>query len=113
MNRRASPATGNFANWSGSSSWPWLSSAEEVARVVVGVFQGRPVYLSEVAEVRERVGLFTVDRPVRDMILEQASERAIRDYAIENGMDTLQQDGLQKVGQGVTSVEEFKRVLRF
>ncbi len=57
--------------------------------------------------------IFTVDRPVRDMILEQASERAIRDYAIENGMDTLQQDGLQKVGQGVTSVEEFKRVLRF
>lgn len=57
--------------------------------------------------------IFTVDRTVRDMILEQASERSIRDYAIEHGMDTLQQDGLNKVMEGVTSAEEFKRVLRF
>lgn len=57
--------------------------------------------------------LFGVDRAVRDMILEEASERSIRDYALEHGMDTLQDDGLRKIIDGVTSTEEFRRVLKF
>jgi type II secretory ATPase GspE/PulE/Tfp pilus assembly ATPase PilB-like protein len=63
-----------------------------------------------------RSGVFeilTVDRTVRDMILDDASERSIRDYAVEHGLESLQTDGLEKVIQGVTSVEEFQRVLRF
>ncbi|MEY5100210.1 MAG: hypothetical protein RJA36_2929 [Pseudomonadota bacterium] len=32
---------------------PWLASAEEVAQLVVGVREGRPVFLKDVAEVRE------------------------------------------------------------
>ncbi len=32
---------------------PWLSSADDLSRVVVGVFGGRPVYLSDVARITD------------------------------------------------------------
>jgi type IV pilus assembly protein PilB len=57
--------------------------------------------------------LFVIDPAIREMILNQASERAIRAYAIERGMKTLQDDGLDKIMNGVTTIEEFERVLRF
>ncbi len=57
--------------------------------------------------------IFRVDEHARNMILEEASERDIRAYVISQGMRTLQQDGLQKIADGVTSIEEFHRVLRF
>lgn len=57
--------------------------------------------------------IFRIDETVRDMILEEKSEREIRAYAIGKGMRTLQQDGLQKIADGVTTIEEFHRVLRF
>jgi len=63
-----------------------------------------------------RVGvfeIFRVDSRMRDMILDNASERSLRDYSVAMGMKTLQEDGLAKVMQGVTTVEEFRRVLRF
>ena len=63
-----------------------------------------------------RTGVFEllqVDRSLRDMILDGARETSIRDHAIESGLETLQQDGLRKISAGITSVDEFRRVLRF
>jgi len=63
-----------------------------------------------------RVGVFEifgVSREIREMILEERSERAIRDRARVDGLVTLQDDGRSKVGAGLTSVEEFRRVLNF
>jgi type IV pilus assembly protein PilB len=63
-----------------------------------------------------RTGVFellAVDRSIRDMILEEAAERTVREYALEHGMVTLQQDALEKVQKGITSAEEYRRVLRF
>ena len=57
--------------------------------------------------------IFGVSRTVREMVLEERSERAIRDQAIAEGLITLQDDGRDKVGAGHTSVEEFRRVLNF
>ena len=56
--------------------------------------------------------VFPIDHTSRGMILDHGSEREIRDYAIANGMLTLQQDGLEKVKSGATTVAEFERVLR-
>jgi type II secretory ATPase GspE/PulE/Tfp pilus assembly ATPase PilB-like protein len=57
--------------------------------------------------------IFRVDPKVRDMILENASERSLRDHCIAQGMATLQQDGLRKILDGVTTIEEFRRILKF
>ena len=63
---------------------------------------------------RGRIGVFeflTVSEPIQKLILEKASANAIREVAISEGMETLRQDGLMKVKQGLTSMEELLRVV--
>ena len=45
------------------------------------------------------------------LTVERASSETIRNLAIEQGMITLRQDGLEKARLGVTSVEEVLRVV--
>lgn len=54
--------------------------------------------------------LLPVDRELKDLILNRASGNDIRDYMQQTGYNTLLQDGLQKVLQGVTTTEEVLRV---
>jgi len=57
--------------------------------------------------------LLPVDRELKSLILNRASGDDIRDYMQQSGYDTLLQDGLQKVLQGVTTTEEVLRVATF
>jgi general secretion pathway protein E len=50
--------------------------------------------------------LMLIDDAVRPLILKQADANAIRNAAIEQGMDTMRDDGARKVMNGMTSVEE-------
>ncbi|MGZ3475475.1 MAG: ATPase, T2SS/T4P/T4SS family, partial [Polyangiales bacterium] len=50
--------------------------------------------------------LMLIDDAVRPLILRQADANAIRKAAIEQGMDTMRDDGARKVMSGMTSVEE-------
>jgi general secretion pathway protein E len=50
--------------------------------------------------------LMVVDETVRSLILKHADANAIRRAAVENGMDTMRDDGARKVLSGMTSVEE-------
>lgn len=54
--------------------------------------------------------LLPVDRELKSLILNRASGNDIRDYMQQSGFNTLLQDGLQKVLQGVTTTEEVLRV---
>ncbi len=61
-----------------------------------------------------RIGVFEmliVTDTIQRLTLERASAGQIREAAIGEGMRTLRQDGLQKVRQGVTSLEEIMRVV--
>lgn len=62
---------------------------------------------------RGRIGIFElmkVNESIRRMILEKASSDVIRDKSIAGGMQTLSQNGWQKVMQGITTIEEVMRV---
>lgn len=50
--------------------------------------------------------LFVPDRDVRKMILSKASSDEIELEAVKKGMTTLRQDGLQKIRNGLTTLEE-------
>lgn len=54
--------------------------------------------------------LLPVTGPIRDMIMKQAPATAIQAEARRQGMRTLWETGLEKVLQGVTSMEEVQRV---
>ena len=55
--------------------------------------------------------ILVVDRDIEELITQSASSSQIRDKAIENGMIAMQQDGMLKVLEGETSLEEVERVV--
>jgi general secretion pathway protein E len=60
-----------------------------------------------------RIGIFEVmevNQKIRSMIHEDVSISDIRDKAIEDGMITMEQDGIIKALNGVTTLEEIFRV---
>ncbi|MEX0993704.1 MAG: ATPase, T2SS/T4P/T4SS family [Solirubrobacterales bacterium] len=60
-----------------------------------------------------RVGLYeamTVSEELRKLTIERASADEIREVAIEQGMRPLEQDGIDKVRLGITTIEEVARV---
>ncbi len=55
--------------------------------------------------------IFLVDDSMERLILQSPAISEVRDFAIKNGMLTMLQDGYLKVLDGVTSLEEVRRVL--
>ncbi len=62
-----------------------------------------------------RIGIFEVlevsDR-IRELITHRANAADIAKAAVEEGMTTMLEDGMRKVAEGVTSIEEILRVVR-
>jgi general secretion pathway protein E len=56
--------------------------------------------------------LMRVDDGMRRLIHSRAAEQTLREYAVQNGMLGLRQDGLRLVVEGRTSLEELLRVSR-
>lgn len=54
--------------------------------------------------------LVVLDEEIRALIISKASSNIIKDTAIKKGMKTLKDSGLEKVMQGVTTLEEVIRV---
>lgn len=54
--------------------------------------------------------LIVLDEEIRALIISKASSNIIKDTAIKKGMKTLKDSGLEKVMQGVTTLEEVIRV---
>lgn len=60
-----------------------------------------------------RVGIYeilVVDKTIRELINQKASEEDIYNQAISNGMTSLIADGINKISAGITSIEEVIRV---
>jgi hypothetical protein len=61
-----------------------------------------------------RMGIFEtleVTEELRRMITQNVSDAAIRTAALENGMRTMGEDGLRKVLEGLTTLDEVSRVI--
>lgn len=56
--------------------------------------------------------LLRVDDGLRHLIHDRVAEQELRKYALQQGMQSLRQDGLRLVSKGVTSLEELLRVTR-
>ena len=62
---------------------------------------------------RGRVGLYELlvaTDTIRDMVIQRTNSMAIRNIALKEGMITLRMDGLRKVLQGKTTLDEVSRV---
>ena len=77
--------------------------------------RGRGCNSCQKSGFRGRMGIYEmlmIDSSIRELIFRQASSQEIRDYAVNNGMDTLYMDGLSKVAQGYTTFSEVMRVAK-
>ena len=54
--------------------------------------------------------IIVLDEEIRSLIISKASSNVIKDAAIKKGMKTLKDSGLEKVMQGITTIEEVLRV---
>ena len=62
-----------------------------------------------------RIGIFealVVSEKIKELIMAREDASNIRSRAISEGMQTLQEDGLVKVQQGLTTIEEVLRVTK-
>ncbi len=77
-------------------------------------YQGKGCSACQGLGYHGRIGIYevlVVDQPVEKMILEkELSEYKARELAKAQGMITMVQDGLLKVIDGITSVDEIFRV---
>ena len=79
----------------------------------IQVYRGKGCDKCSGTGMKGRVALYEVmpiSQELRDLVLRSAPTAEIREKAQEQGMKTLRQSGLQKVLEGVTSVEEVLRV---
>ena len=63
----------------------------------------------------DRMGIFEmikVDDRVRKMIIEKRDASFIRKKCVDSGMKTMLDDGIEKIIQGITSLDEVFRVIR-
>ncbi|PJA86670.1 MAG: hypothetical protein CO141_03535 [Candidatus Moranbacteria bacterium CG_4_9_14_3_um_filter_42_9] len=54
--------------------------------------------------------VFVIDRSIQEMISRAAMTSELHDKAVENGMITMEQDGVLKILEGETTLEEIERV---
>jgi type II secretory ATPase GspE/PulE/Tfp pilus assembly ATPase PilB-like protein len=62
---------------------------------------------------RGRIGIHEVleaTEPIRRLIRKKCDSEEVRNLAVSNGMMTLKQDGIRKVLEGITDIQEVRRV---
>ena len=76
-------------------------------------YKGKGCQTCNFTGMKGRVAIYEVmpvSTEIRDLILRNATTNEILDAACSQGMKTLRQNALQKVIDGVTTVEEVLRV---
>jgi type IV pilus assembly protein PilB len=88
-----------------------IGFSEHEARTLK-LFRGRGCDRCSNTGYKGRIGLYEVlevDDDMREMVLSGASGFELRQKAVQNGMTTLRGSGLQKIRDGVTTIEEVVR----
>ncbi len=100
---------------------PYIPDSETLSNIPVPMdqFEGKTIYRPRGCEAclhngySGRTGIFEImelDNRMKTVVLKTHDSNRIMSEAVEGGMQTLMQDGLQRVISGVTSIEEVLRV---
>ncbi len=77
------------------------------------IYRGRGCVKCHHTGYKGRRGIFELmllDKDMKNLILKTSDSNAIKQMAVEKGMVTLRQDGIQKIYEGLTTIEEVFRV---
>lgn len=95
-------------------------SAEAIERIAgksktVRLYHGKGCSVCNNTGFHGRTGIFEVmkvSKNIQDLIMQRATAETIKQAAVEEGMRTMFEDGIEKVLEGVTTIEEIIRVTR-
>ena len=59
-----------------------------------------------------RAGGIDAEQAIERLTVDRASAEIVKNVAVEQGMRSLRDDGLEKARTGVTSIEEIARVVK-
>jgi type II secretory ATPase GspE/PulE/Tfp pilus assembly ATPase PilB-like protein len=79
------------------------------------IYKGKGCNVCHFTGYNGRVGIFevmVVDDEIRNAITQRQDASVIQKIAVEDGMETMLQDGLSKVKQGITTIDEVLRVTK-
>jgi len=99
----------------------YLPTPEEMEKLGVSpeeyadkkIYRGRGCSKCHHTGYRGRKGIFELmllDREMKDLILKTSDSNTIKQAAVKKGMVTLRQDGVDKIFEGTTTIEEVFRV---
>lgn len=91
--------------------------AKQLGALEKGVrfYRGKGCKVCNYTGYEGRIGIFEVleiNEDIRKLIMQRSSSDEIKKRAIEHGMTTMLEDGIRKILQGVTTLEEVLRVTR-
>ena len=81
----------------------------------VRLFRGKGCPVCQETGYLGRIGIFEIleiSEPIKKLVMEKTNASKIRDQAIESGMVTMLEDGLEKVQNAITTIEEILRAVR-
>lgn len=81
----------------------------------VRMYKGKGCNVCHDTGYEGRIGSFEVliiDEEIQKAVVDRKDAATIRNIAIKNGMTTMLEDGLDKVKQGITTIEEIMRVTK-
>lgn len=81
----------------------------------INIYQGAGCKICHMTGYFGRIGVFEVlevTKAIRDLITKRADADVVAQKAIEEGMTTMLDDGLEKVLKGLTTIEEVLRVTK-
>lgn len=79
------------------------------------IYQGKGCEVCHMSGYTGRIGIFEtliMDDQIKESVVEEKDAGVIKELAILNGMKTMFDDGIEKVKQGVTTLEEVYRVTK-
>lgn len=80
----------------------------------VTLYEGKPSPLNNNTGYKGRTAIFEfmpMHKDIQDLILKNPSKQAIWDLALQHGALSLFEDGIEKVKQGITTLDELLRVV--
>ena len=100
-----------------SSSLPrdLIAKFPRTKKNTVRLFRGKGCPVCQETGYLGRIGIFEIleiSEPIKKLIMEKTNASKIREQAIESGMITMFEDGLEKVQNAITTMEEILRAVR-
>lgn len=92
-----------------------LTGEKHIKKPPQNLYRGKGCRVCNNSGFQGQIGifeLFKVSESIRELILKTAPASEIRKMAVKEGMVTMFEDGLAKVEEGITSIEEVLRVVR-